>query len=184
MKPRDALDQVAYMRHLIDQTRVWMADGYLHFLIWGGIWVIGYLASISMGPLVWGILIPVGIAVSMVAGYRYRKRSRSQLGFRLARMNTLLFIMAVVILGLFVRLTPAVLNAYWPLVIGVSLMLNGLFIGRVMFLFGLGLALAGIGSLLMPLLLQHLWLGIVGGGGLFTMGLLLRNQARTPGEIG
>ena len=35
MKTQDALDQIAYLQELINQTRLRAADGYPYFLLWG-----------------------------------------------------------------------------------------------------------------------------------------------------
>jgi len=181
----DALKQIEYMRSLVDQTRGRAADGHPWFLLWGAIWVAGYLGSAVLGQTgatgwLWFGLIVLGSGGSVVIGMRAGRKGHppSEFGRKLRDMNIFLVVLA---LGLFVPIVRDnhSLIAYIPGTVGVMYILNGIFIGWEMAALGGWILAAAIASLFLAYQAQVLLLAVAGGGGLLTTGFLLRRQLTT-----
>jgi hypothetical protein len=180
---REALANIAYMRGLLEQTRGRVADGYGFFLLWGAVWAAGYLltafVSASNSKIVWVSLVVLGAVGSAWLGTRMPKDHwvAPSLGARLAWMNLVLvgaIIGAPFLLGANSSFATSV--AYIPAAVGVTYVLNGLFVGREMILIGAWLVVAAVASLPMAPNVQSVWMAIAGGGSLILTGLLLRRQ--------
>lgn len=188
MKPEDALQQIAYMHKLIDETRLRLADLSPHFMLWGVLWMMIYLGPLlleeSSRVLIWLLAVSIGVVGSALIGVRQRGaggKSMPVLGARLVRVNLLLFFLAILIPILFQESEQTRINAYWPLFIGITFLVDGIFISRVLTWTGLWLVMAAIASLFLSPTAQGLWLGLAGGGALLVIGVLLR---RFLGKVG
>lgn len=180
---REALANVAYMRGLIEQTRAGVASGYGFFLLWGTVWIAGYLTTAfipsSTGQIVWVPLVVLGTVGSAWLGMRLPKDHSvvPSLGARLAWVNLVLigaFIGAPFLLGSKFSYMASV--AYVPAAVGVIYVVNGMFVGREMVLIGAWLVVAAVVSLTMGTTVQPVWMAIAGGGSLILTGVLLRRQ--------
>ena len=81
MKTQNALEQINYLQDLISQTRSRAVEGYPHLLVWGALWVVGYLSTIWLSHVVWPIIGAVGGVLSMViAGIDLKKAFRADKG--------------------------------------------------------------------------------------------------------
>lgn len=186
---REALANIAYMRGLIEQTRGRVADRYGFFLLWGAVWVAGYLAtaiiSSPTGEILWVPLVLLGTAGSTWLGMRMPKDQSAAptLGARLTWMNLVLvgaFIGAPFLLGDNFSYLKSI--AYIPAVVGVIYAVNGIFMGsRAMILIGAWLVVAAVASLAMGPTVQLVWMAIAGGGSMILTGLLLRRQLAQSG---
>ena len=185
---REALANIAYMRGLIEQTRARVADRYGFFLLWGAVWVAGYLATAFIasptGEILWVPLVVLGTVGSTWLGMRMPKDQSAAptLGARLAWMNLVLvgaFIGAPFLLGDNFSYLKSV--AYIPAAVGVIYTVNGIFMGRAMILIGAWLVVAAVASLAMGPTVQLVWMAIAGGGSMILTGLLLRRQLAQGG---
>jgi hypothetical protein len=180
---REALANIEYMRGLIEQTRAGVASGYGFFLLWGTVWVAGYLTTAfipaSTGQIVWAPLVVLGTVGSARLVMRLPKDHSvvPSLGARLGWMNLVLvgaFIGAPFLLGAKFSYMASV--AYIPAAVGVIYVVNGMFVGREMILIGAWLVIAAVASMTMGPTVQPVWMAIAGGGSLILTGVLLRRQ--------
>ena len=178
LEQREALEQIAYVRRLLDQSRLHAARAADYFLLWGVIWIVGYLGMFVVGWL-WFALIPAGVIGCAVLGRRDGGRGAvaTPLTRQLGAVNLILFTAA---LGAAIAARDASFAlAMWPLAIGVIYLVNGVFIGRDFLVIGAWLSAAGLVAVWLPIAAGVLWLAFAGGGGLLTTGLLLRRQRQT-----
>lgn len=182
MKPEEAIEQITYLRDLLDRSRLRAAGGYPHFLFWGVLWVVGYLGTlwlpVPLGRWVWPAIYVVGAAGSTLIGIR--TAHATPVPALLKKLGWLTVIFSVASLGLlilFVGMSDRhTINAYWPFVIGVMYATNSLFLGRELMLIGVWLVVTAVASLWMASPIQDIWLAMAGGGGLILTGILLRRQ--------
>ena len=179
MKTQDALDQIAYLQELINQTRLRAADGYPYFLLWGLLWIVGYTASILWSHLVWtGILVAGGL-ISAVIGFKKKKNLPAPP--LLKKIGWVMLVLLVYIAFLFSRLllvtdTLQIIISFWPFHVGLLYILAGVFIGRPMVIIGCWLILAAVAGIWLPSFWQQIWLAAGGGGSLLLTGLIMRKQ--------
>lgn len=179
MKTQDALDQITYLQELINQTRLRAADGYPYFLLWGLLWIAGYMASILWSHLVWAGILVAGGLVSVVIGFKMKKNLPAPP--LLKKIGWVMLVLFVYIAFLFGRLLlvtddPQIIISFWPFHIGLLYILAGIFIGRPMIIIGCWLILAAVAGLWLPLPWQQIWLAAGGGGSLLLTGLIMRKQ--------
>ena len=189
METREALEDVRYLKSLITQARGSLKNSAEYLVIWGFVWLVGYLARAAGLPdrlqlPAWLVLIAAGAAVSAPHEVRRRRRgcpmpllSRLWLWSGLAVVvNGLAVILLAQVMGL-LRLTDLSFWWYFPLLwVGSWYALGGLIMGRGMALLGAWLVLLGLGTPLAGLQAQiaSAVLGVLGGGALIVTGLLAR----------
>ena len=187
LKPEEIIEQIGYLKKLIDQTRIRAAIGYPHFLLWGVIWIFGYLAAPWIpGPkisLVWLILCIAGLIGSFIIG---RISRRGKITPPLLRQLTFLSITIAAAAGLcypFVIQTfgDKISTIYWPFWVGVIYVANGIFIGKQLIWIGLWLVFEVSISLLIPMPYFYYWLALAGGGSFLLTGFILRKQVKSHG---
>lgn len=179
LKTQEALDQITYLQELITQTRLRAADGYPYFLLWGALWILGYVGSIWLSHLVWPVIGPVGGILSIVIGFA-RKKGRPVPPL-LKKLGWLMLILSLYAGFLFNRLltitqNAQLLNSYWPFHIGLLYIAAGIFVGRQIILIGGWLILVAVTGIWVPTPFQAIWLAAGGGGGLILTGFLLRKH--------
>lgn len=179
MKTQEALDQIAYLQRLIAQTRLRAADGYPFFLLWGLLWIVGYVGSIWWSHRVWVGVSLVGAVISVMIGWK--KKQEQPVPPLLKKIGWLMLVMFVYIVFLFSQMllltdSVQVINSFWPFHIGLLYILAGIFEGRSMLMIGCWLMVAAVAGLWLPFPWQELWLAAGGGGGLILTGALLRKQ--------
>ena len=153
-----ALDDLAYVRGLIDRTRLRWAEGYRYLLLWGAIWLLGYgsgiwLTSGEQGRL-WLVLYAVGTIGSLLLGNVDRTANGQQTTPLLLRkmgwVSGLLLLFGFAVLALF-RVTDArLINAFIPMLIGMIYIVNGIFLGREAVATGVWLLVVAVASLAVP----------------------------------
>lgn len=189
MKNEEALDQIAYIRQLIQQTKLRAADGSPYFLLWGVLWAAGYLATamvaVSALSVVWGVLGAVGSIASAVISIRIKRRAQStpSLLRKIGWMSGALVITAVIGFALLMSQTTnlVIVSAYWPIQAGAIYVAVGIFLGREMIQIGSWLILTALVSLWLPASAQAYFLAATAGGGLFLTGILLRRRVTRVG---
>ncbi len=184
MKPEEALDQISYLRELVQQSRLRVAWGYPHFLLWGALWVIGYLGALwtpePQRLWVWPAVYSVGaIGSATLSTMSGRGAPVPALLKKLGWINLVLLAGSVLLLVFFVGFSDRhSINAFWPFQIGTFYIVSGLLIGQELVLIGSWLVFAALVSLWMASPIQDIWLALVGGGGLILTGILLRRQVK------
>lgn len=195
LEPEHALRQIAYLRGLVEATRLRAADAYAFFILWGVIWALGYVVTawarsdLSSLPeldgkyigLTWGALSASGWLISAAFAKRFlSNRPASSLGRQLFRMNVALLVALYAFWQFgFNPTSEAALNAYWPFWAGVAYIVNSFFLGRELTVIGGWLLAAGVASLFMPAGVGALWLAVAGGGSLAITGFVFRRQVRS-----
>lgn len=187
MKPEEALEQIEYLKKLTDETRIRVSEGYLFFLLWGTLWIIGYTSSIYLDYRVWYWIAPLGGIVSGIIGWSMKPYSKSSplLFEKLAKLCIILGVSAccvfMVLITVSDNLNPRIISAFWPFQVGVIYMTVGLFMGKEMIQIGGWLVMTAFISLWLPLTIQQICLAVLGGGALLFTGLLLLRQAKKNG---
>ena len=181
-----ALDDLAYVRELIDRTRLRWAEGYQYLLLWGALWLVGYGSGIWLAPgeqgKLWLVLYAVGTIGSLLLGNADRTANGQQttplLLRKLGWVSGLLLLFGFAVLMLFRVTDERLINAFFPLWIGMIYIVNGIFLGREAIATGVWLLVVAVASLAVPssLLMQNAWLACAGGGGLLVSGWLMRRQ--------
>ena len=170
-----ALDQITYLQELVKQTRLRAAEGYPYFLLWGTLWVLGYLGSIWLTYAVWLIIGPIGAIFSIVIGFALKKKR--PLPPLLKKLGWLTLVLGIYMGSIFALLLTVthnvrIFNSYWPFHIGLLYIAAGIFLGRQMILIGGWLMLVAFAGLWLPMPFQAFWLAAGGGGGLILTGFL------------
>jgi hypothetical protein len=188
MKPEEALEQVAYMRRLVDQSRITMSGFGPYFILWGILWIVGYLGALwfpgGMRDYVWPAVYVIGFGASYWPALRRRGGSGPAPAlFKKLSWLSLLLLAGFMALPFTFFASPRQLepsqhtvNAYYPFVIGLIYVAQGIFYGRAIIAIGAWLLVAGFASLWLPWPLQSQFLALSGGGSLIVTGLLLRRQ--------
>ncbi|NLM37310.1 MAG: hypothetical protein GX202_04205, partial [Firmicutes bacterium] len=166
MKTEEALDQIAYLQRLIAQTRLRAADGYPFFLLWGLLWIAGYVGSIWWSHGVWAGIAPAGILLSAVIGFRRQKAPVPPLLKKIGWLMLILFIYIAFLFSQLLLVTDSTqaINSFWPFHIGLLYILAGIFTGRSLVLIGGWLIVAAVTGLWIPSPFQEIWLAAGGGG--------------------
>ena len=179
MEKEKAFEQIEYLQELAEQSRLRAARGYPFFLLWGVLWVIGYLGTAIYSPTIWGIVGLTGGIGSIWISYRQVSKETAPLLLRkLKRLEGLLLLAALAIYFVLVNFIEVrqFFNAYWPFQIGVMYTAAGIFIGQRMIKIGLWLiGIAAIGFWL-PEFWCEVWFAFLGGGGLLFTGWYFRKQ--------
>lgn len=187
IEPDEAIKQIAYIRDLLESTKLRLATAYPLFLMWGVFWVIGYVGGRWVetgGPRWlewrWILLNATGAFAMILWGVRYG-RPNPRATTTLERQ--IFWLMVSLFLG-FMLLPLAIgggrifvnLNTYLPYCIGMGYIVVGIFLGREMYVIGAWIAACAAASAFIPDNVHWLWFAVNGGGGLIVTGLLLRRQ--------
>ena len=185
-----AATQLQYLQDLVDGVRQRASVLCPHFVIWGVVWMVGYVATSQLGPSgddgVWAVSLICGGVASMLVGMAHRRnRPQTVLERRLMSVNAVLIAFAV--FGPVVFLHPTadadLALAWFPVLFGVIYFIDGLFLGRTLRWAGAWLVSAGLASLALPLEMQGLWLAAAGGGCLIVTGWILWRQGRAADPV-
>lgn len=190
MKPEEALEQIAYMRRLVDDSRVKLSGFGPYFILWGVLWIVGYLGALwfpgGMRDYVWPAVYLIGLGASFWPALRRGAGSGSPAPALFKKLSWLSLVLLVGFLALpFIffanpnhpyQPSQHTVNAYYPFVIGLIYVAQGIFYGRAIVATGAWLMVAGVVSLWMPWPLQNQFLALAGGGSLILTGLVLRRQ--------
>lgn len=182
MKTEQALEQVAYLRDLVEQTRVRAADTWPYFMLWGLIVPVGYLASWRLSEeraaWVWMGLVLGGAIVSFVIGRTFRRGGRTPaLMRRLGWIAAVVFAAGELLPNVLMDLRADAELAYPPFLWGVIYVLWGVLAGWELVVIGAWTVAAACVSVAFSHDVQALWLAAASGIGLLATGVLLRRRA-------
>ena len=184
ISPTEAEEALAAIQAMMQKTRraISSSGAYVFLVVWGTIWLLGFLGSQFLpdktAGYVWMGLDILGGILSAIVGVRMnrsvRNPSTTTSGRRIGLFWLLLFFYCV-----------AAISVAWPadgkqfamfiiLFVGVGWMAMGLLLSFASIWWGLAItALALIGYFLLPGIF-HLWMAILGGGGMIALGLYIR----------
>jgi hypothetical protein len=191
-KQAEALEQVAYLKKIVEQTRLQAGYGYPHFLLWGFIWIIGDIAGTFVKDweygLVWLVLCLAGVITSFIIGFVTRSGTKNSP--TILRQLTFLSLVMAVAAGLCfpmwfhflnVPIGVKLLSAYPFFWVGVIYVANGIFIGRPMVWIGSWIILETLVSLAIPLPYFYYWEALAGGGSFLATGFIFMKQVKSHG---
>ena len=179
MERTEALESLKIIDEAMAQTRRAIAhsgSGYF-FIIWGIVWLVGFLGNELLVPPVagylWLALDVLGLAGSVIVGIRMNRQVRSpegkRTGLRAAALWGLLMVYGVVLYWA-ASPPPDRFSLFVTLFIGFAYAIAGLWISTPLLLTGLGIsALAAIVWIAAPGLLPYA-LSLLGGGGMIAVG--------------
>jgi hypothetical protein len=150
-----------------------------HLILWGIIWVIGYVGTdldTSHANVIWTALTISGCAISTYIGYRAGPANSSGQKnlWRMLGLVAIIFIFFSAIAVVFGHVSGAQMGVIAPLTVGAIYASIGLWLGARFVLTGLGVIALTLGGYF--LLREHflMWMALVGGGGLILAGFWLR----------
>jgi hypothetical protein len=174
MEARETLDLIKDTDRASRQAIARAGTGYI-FIVWGIVWLMGYLGSeILPAPFsgyLWLVMDTFGVVGTAVAILRQGRSVRSEQGWRFGAFWTLLMLHGGLLMWISWPLTNERYLMFATLLVSMGYSLMGLWISTPLTVIGLAISLlAVIGWLLVPAVLGY-WLAIVGGGGLIVAGL-------------
>lgn len=174
LKAQESLDLIRDASRASRQAIARSGTGYF-FIIWGLVWLFGYLGSqILPGTLsgyLWLALDTFGILGSAYTILRLGRRVRSPHGWRLGVFWLLLFAHGGLMMWVLWPLAGDRYMMFATLLVSMGYSLIGLWISTPLAVIGISISvLAVIGWLFVPAFLGY-WLAIVGGGGLIVAGI-------------
>lgn len=179
MEPKEAAESLEIVRQAMAQTRQAVArsgTGYF-FIIWGLVWLLGYLGNeLLVGPYpgyLWLALDIFGGVASVVTGLRLARHIRSPYGARMGLLWLLILGYGALFFWVLRPSSAETGIVFASLFVAYAYALVGLWTSLPLTYLGLGLtALTILGWQLFPAYLEY-WLAFVGGGGMITVGLLM-----------
>lgn len=186
VSPTEAEEALAAIQAMMQKTRRFISSSgsYIFLLMWGVIWLLGFLNSQFLPDkvvgYVWMVLDILGGILSAVIGVRLNRGVRSSAsitsGKRIAFFWLLLFLYIVAAVAVAMPVNGkqvAMLIILFVTVgwIAMSLLLSFSSVRWALALFALSL----IGYFLLPGIF-YLWMAILGGGGMIVLGLYIRSR--------
>lgn len=170
----EAIDQVrSQVQRMVAQSA-----GYL--ILWGMVWMVGFLGSAFLAAEVanwlWLASIAVGAVGSWILGYRTGVRVRSRVGLRIPLFWLTLFLYGALWIWL---AQPIDANRYSLLIVTISMfgyVAMGLWLGGRVAYVGLLVTLLAIAGYLLVPAYFNLWMALLGGGTLIGSGLYARRH--------
>jgi hypothetical protein len=184
MKPEEALDQITYLRELVSQSRVRVAGWWSYFIVWGVLWIAGYLGTLWLpqpyNEWTWPVVYALGFGRSFWQSARHGRGQPTPALLKKLGWVSWILLGAGLSLGWLFPLDMGrhTVNALFPFWVGLVYVVNGIFLGRELVWIGAWVAAAAVGSLWLPAPVQDYFLAAVGGGGLVVTGTFLRRQVK------
>jgi hypothetical protein len=186
ISPTEAEEALAAIQTMMTKTRqaISSSGAYLFLILWGIIWLLGFLGSqflpTDIGGYAWIVLDILGGILSAVLGIRMgrvvRSSSPSTSGKRIAFFWLLLFFYCVAAVAVSWPADGKQLSMYIILFVMVGWMAMGLLLSFASIWPGVIItALALIGYFLLPGIF-YLWMAVLGGGGMISLGLYIRSR--------
>jgi hypothetical protein len=187
IEPDEAIKQIAYIRDLLDSTKQRVATYWPIFVMWGPLWMLGYLGEYwqdNGGPAWldwrWAILNAIGfVGTFLLVSQRRGRQPLTSLE------RQMLWLQVGVFFAFFFGIPMAIgggtivdWNTYVPFYVGFTYFVAGVFLGRELIMISLWLAACALAAEFLPEHVRWLWFAVNGGGGLIVSGLILRRQLR------
>ncbi len=186
ISPSEAEEALAAIQAVMHKTRRSIANSgaYLFLIVWGVIWLIGFLGSqflpLETASNAWMVLDIFGGILSAVIGIRMgrgvRRTSATTSGKRIGFFWMLLFVYCIAAIAVAWPTDGKQLAMFIILFVTVGWVAMGLLLSFASVWWGLALtALALIGYFLLPDIF-YLWMAILGGGGMIALGLYIHSR--------
>jgi hypothetical protein len=182
----EAEEALAAIQDMVKKTRrtISSSGAYLFLIVWGVVWLLGFLGSQFLSPTIagyaWMVLDTLGGILSAVLGIRMgrgvRRSTPNTTGKRIAVFWLLLFFYCLAAVAVSLPAGGKQLSMYIILFVMVGWIAMGLLLSFGSIWTGLvitGLAL--VGYFLLPGIF-FLWMAILGGGGMIVLGFYIRSR--------
>lgn len=181
MKSDEAIEQIAYLKELTANARWRAAECYPLFILWGIIYVPGYILNSFS---IWIFLSLAGIILTAYFFFITYKHKNTDNRLTLLLLERIAMQAVVIIISgalIFTVLMKNGLwsetNAFWPFYSGIVMMVIGISaLGTFPVTAGAWFSLVSTISVFIPMPYQSVWLEITVGGGAIITGLILRNK--------
>jgi hypothetical protein len=181
----EASEQLAYVRRIAEQARLRVGNQYELFVVWGLVWIAGYLSSVRWyregdGGLWFPLIVLGDLASVAVVVHKLRAEPRRPDGdFRPFAAIGLIIVGLLALPALLLQnVDPEITSAFYPYVFGLTWLAFGVLLGRPYLLLGAVLLGSSLVSLPMSWEAQQYFLGLVAGGGMASFGLWLGFKVR------
>jgi hypothetical protein len=186
LTPTEAEEALDAIQGMVKKTRraVSASGAYLFLIIWGFIWLIGFVCSQYLtGDTVWhvwAVLNILGAILSIIFGIRMNRGVRSASstlsGKRIGVFWLLLWLFCFAAIAVAWPIDPKQLAVLIILFVMVGWIAMGQLLSLMSTWWGLVFtALALIGYFLLPEFF-YLWMAILGGGGMIALGFYIRSR--------
>jgi len=186
ISPDEAEEALNAIQAMMQKTRrsISSSGAYNFMLLWGVIWLLGFLNSQFLpnqtAGYVWMVLDIIGGILSAVIGIRMHRGVRTSFptssGKRIAIFWLMLFIFVVIAVAIVWPLDGKQLSMLIILFVTVGWMAMGLLLSFASVWWGLGLLILSlIGYFILPAIF-YLWMAVLGGGGMIALGIYVRNR--------
>jgi hypothetical protein len=184
ISPSEAEEALVAIQTMMKKTRrvISSSGAYVFLIIWGAVWLIGFLCSQflpqNIGGYAWMVIDILGGILSAIAGIRMgrgvRSSSTTTSGKRIGIFWFLLFLYVVAAIGVAWPANGKQIAMFIILFVMVGWLAMGLLLSFASVWPGLVItALALTGYFLLPGIF-YLWMAVLGGGGMIALGLYIR----------
>ena len=184
LRQEEALEQISYLKKIIDGTRVRTANRYPFFFLWGAIWIIGFGAGTWIKNweygLFWGILDIAGFIITYIMRNIRRGLSNNTMIMKqISMLNWILAGAAILFFPLvIINLGERIISLYWAFWVGVIYIANSVFIYNKMAIIGSLLVAGSLVALIIPMPYFYFWLSLCGLTFILT-GFIFMKQAKS-----
>ncbi len=192
LSDEEAAESLASVKDTAAKTRRAVVSAYESpfLIIWGLVWVLGFLGThlfLEWVNWIWGLLSAIGVAATIVICWRLfhlapatRSCGGRRLGLRTSLFWPVFFLYAFVWLNILQPHSGIQLNAFLCTAIMFAYVAIGLWFDSWLMVFlGLGVTvLTLVGFFVIPLAYYSLWMAIAAGGPLLATGICVRIRWR------
>jgi hypothetical protein len=182
--PDEAQDALTAIQKVTEKARRSLSSsgGYAFFIIWGAVWLIGFLGNQflpnALAGYIWLAIDILGGLASWIVGMRMNRKVRSAkstvTGKRLAWFWILLILYLTAIISVAWPVNVKQIAMFIILIVMIGWLAMGLLLSFTSVRLALAVtSLALVGYFLLPDTF-YLWMAILGGGGLITLGIYIR----------
>lgn len=184
VSPDEARSALAAVREVEERARraIGLAGGGPIVMIWGVVWLIGYLGGYFLVDeqkgILWGLVDLLGIAGTLFVVSRLTRRVRDPIGPRIGLLWLLLILYGSLWIwiarpesGLEIGMLAATMAMFGYVVLG-------LWIDLVFLWIGLGVTVLSIALYLLAPETFEIWMGLLGGGALLLSGAYIHRNWR------
>ena len=186
ISPNEAEEALAAIQRMTQKTRHSIASSgaYIFLIVTGVVWLVGFLAtqflSGAIVGYIWTGISLLGTALSVLLGTRIGPRVRSPSAAATAKRGglfwLLLLLYAIAVIAIARPTDGKQLTMFIILFVMIGQMGMGLLLSFSSYWWTLPVtALALVGYFLLPGIF-YLWMGVLGGGGMITLGLYMRSR--------
>lgn len=184
ISPTEAEEALEAIQIMVKKTRraISNSGAYAFLIIWGVVWLIGFLGSqflpADIGGYFWIVMDVLGGVVSAIIGMRLGKNIRSSKTTISGKQIGIFWLLVFLYCGAALWVSGITEGKQLAMLIILFVMLGWMAMGLLLSFYSVwtGLALTGlalIGYFFLPNFF-YLWMAILGGGGMIFMGLYIR----------